>query len=208
MEEGDKIVSDFHKLLGEFTNNLTPNEIKFTKCLLNIYTPFIYGKNFDEYKKQNNIKDNPPQFGLIPSKRRGEKTLPLSVFCACVLCSVPGAKLVVYSPSRRQSVHFMGLICEHLKHVKCDYLIEDQLNLSVVVKGDIRKISTLPSKEGEGVRGENLITCLEANSMSKKFIREVTSLNRPVNFMYEPPANGWLNKLFEAYYPDGKEQLI
>ena len=195
MEEGDKIVSDFHQLVGKF-NKLTTRQVELIKCLLNMYLPFIYGENFDEYKKQNKIKDDPSKFGLIPTTR-GEKTLPVSVFCACVLLTVPGANLIVYSPAKRQADQMLWLIRKHLEYLECDHLYNKE-NLSVVVNGDRRKVSTLPSKEGVRGASGNLITCLEGHCMPKKFINEVImplSTVTPVNFMYQPDVDGWLYDL-------------
>lgn len=223
---GDQITHDLRAAIRKFPR-CTPQQLLFTEVFWSSQVPFIYGKDFQTHetriKQENNI-DEIYQFALVCCPRRWGKTYITSIYCACTLLTVPGSKIVLYSPGKRQSQMIMDLIRTHLTYLKetHGYLYEkvtgkdNQENLSIVVEGDVRGVVGLPAKS-DTVRGTggSLIICEEAAVMTQKFVTEVVF---PVAGVGDASAifistiqgdslegnQNWFSNLLELCYPDGR----
>lgn len=223
---GDQITHDLRAAIRKFPR-CTAQQLLFTEVFWASQVPFIYGNDFQTHEtriKQENNTDEFYQYALICCPRRWGKTYITSIYCACTLLTVPGSRIVLYSPGKRQSQMIMDLVRDHLKYLKevHGYLYEtvqgkdNQENLAIIVDGDRRSIVGLPAKS-ETVRGTGgtLIIGEEAAVMPLKFISDVVL---PVTAVGDTSCifistiqgdtmegeQNWFTTLLDMCYADGR----
>lgn len=180
---GDQTLFDIRTAIRKFPR-CTNQQLLFTEVFINSQLQYYYGTDFEAHEtriKQENLIDEIYQYALVNCPRRWGKTYIAAIFAACSLVTVPGCKIVVYSPGQRQSMMFMDLVRDRLNDLRGNgYKYEpitgknNKENLWVKVDGDTRSVVGLPANSNT-VRGTGgtLIICEEAAAMEMKFFNDV-----------------------------------
>jgi hypothetical protein len=180
---GDQTLFDIRTAIRKFPR-CTNQQLLFTEVFINSQLQYYYGTDFEAHEtriKQENLIDEIYQYALVNCPRRWGKTYIAAIFAACSLATVPGCKIVVYSPGQRQSMMFMDLVRDRLNDLQGHgYQFEpivgknNKENLWVKVDGDTRSVVGLPANSNT-VRGTGgtLIICEEAAAMEMKFFNDV-----------------------------------
>lgn len=153
---GDKQLEDLRNGIACFPT-LTVHQLMFAEVFTQASLPKIYGKDYlaNELRiKRENAIEELNQFCLICCPRRFGKTTITAVYVANYLRFIRGANVTVFSPGKRQSSLFMEAIKKALAHLEdCGYVFDrkkghdNQERFGIVVDGDLRQVTVLPSKE-------------------------------------------------------------
>jgi hypothetical protein len=218
---GDVVLKNLRRAIRRF--RLTSQQLIFSELFIASQLKSIYKQDYAAHElriKEENDLDELFQYALICCPRRFGKTYFTAIFCACLLVCVPGTKIVLFSPGKRQSTMIMNLIRQNLKHLKQWHDWEITKNnveeLVVNVDGDERSCMGLPAKE-ETTRGTGgtCVICEEAAVMPPKFfVQVVLPVTGPemtscicISTVKGTTVEGqenWYSQLLELTHPDGK----
>jgi Terminase large subunit, T4likevirus-type, N-terminal len=179
---GDDALRTLSRIIPIFTTNST-HQRAFFEIFLQANIKGVFGEAFDaneiRIKKAFGINDIFPLASLRCPRRFG-KTQITAQFVAAMMFVYQDFQCAVFSPAKRQSSDFMGLVRKNVEKISREtglqYSTADGQDnkevFCIVINGNNRKFTALPSSTSH-VRGTtaNLVICEECAAMDPKFFK-------------------------------------
>lgn len=180
--KGDIILQDLRKALACFKTR-TKRQVLFHEAFIQANLKNIYGDDYEaneiRIKRENQI-DNPNQFVLVSCPRRSGKTEAIAMFVAAMLYAYDKLRVMLFSPSKRQSKMLSDLIKSRVNELAREGLSfergtqDNQEVFSIIRNGSERLVMNLGSnpETSRGVGGD-LVIAEEAASLAEEFLLKV-----------------------------------
>lgn len=153
--KGDRILLELRLCLKCFKTR-SKQQVIFHESFIQANLKNIYGDDFlsNEIRiKHENLIDQIQEFALVCCPRRFGKTTAVAMFIAAYLICCEDAKVVVFSPGKRQSSMLLKLIIDKATELRDDFgynyqISQQNAEVYAIVRNGFEKIvRALPAKE-------------------------------------------------------------